>query len=387
MLHEPTRHPVLIAVVGATVALLTALAPVPAGAGPVGPLRAEDPVLRSRVVVDEGDPTTALSDARTAVAPHTLRPGATFPIRARIPWKPGVGARRPVVLQQRIGAAWTPVASGRVGSTRRWTVTRTAPRVPATLRFRVVARAFRGLPRYRSTTVRLRVVARPNATNGPAPSSTGQPSPPVRPSPTPATTPTVPPDGWDAPEVTSAEGAPGSPGAWSWFAAEQPRWCRSRTITWTYAPGASYPGSTEDVKRSFARVSGVSGLRFKYLGPPSAGTTPDLAVGWATGRAFPSPNTLGTAEMRYTVPSGAGTSRMVTGLVTFNLDQVWLPGIEPSAGQTSAGQVMQHEVMHAVGLGHVDDVTQLMNPYLSASAPRMGAGDRTGLGVMGQHAC
>jgi hypothetical protein len=48
------------------------------------------------------------------------------------------------------------------------------------------------------------------------------------------------------------------------------------------------------------------------------------------------------------------------------------------------GPVLLHELAHAVGLGHVEDTTQLMNPFASQSGPNTySAGDLTGLWQLG----
>jgi hypothetical protein len=50
---------------------------------------------------------------------------------------------------------------------------------------------------------------------------------------------------------------------------------------------------------------------------------------------------------------------------------------------TTDGEVLLHELAHAVGLGHVLDPTQVMYPHTTHSESQFGAGDRAGLAALG----
>ena len=53
----------------------------------------------------------------------------------------------------------------------------------------------------------------------------------------------------------------------------------------------------------------------------------------------------------------------------------------------SEGTLLLHELGHAVGLQHVYDSSQVMNPTITtASPPDYAAGDRTGLRLVGANA-
>jgi Matrixin len=56
-------------------------------------------------------------------------------------------------------------------------------------------------------------------------------------------------------------------------------------------------------------------------------------------------------------------------------------------GYARARAVVLHEVGHLVGLGHVDDPSQLMSPVLRSDLTEYAAGDRQGLAQLGQGAC
>ena len=59
-------------------------------------------------------------------------------------------------------------------------------------------------------------------------------------------------------------------------------------------------------------------------------------------------------------------------------------GANPPWSSIGPGPVLLHELAHAVGLDHVNDTTQLMNAFASASGPTTyGAGDLTGLWQVG----
>lgn len=56
-------------------------------------------------------------------------------------------------------------------------------------------------------------------------------------------------------------------------------------------------------------------------------------------------------------------------------------------GDPGWGAVLRHELGHLVGLDHLDDPTQLMNPVTSSAVHAYQDGDLTGLAILGQGEC
>ncbi len=76
----------------------------------------------------------------------------------------------------------------------------------------------------------------------------------------------------------------------------------------------------------------------------------------------------------------------VTGSVT--LDAADLTRMaESQDGRARARAVIQHEVAHLVGLGHVDDTAQLMFPTINSNITGFNDGDLVGLAALGRGAC
>ncbi|MCI2237948.1 hypothetical protein MO973_37820 [Paenibacillus sp. TRM 82003] len=144
-----------------------------------------------------------------------------------------------------------------------------------------------------------------------------------------------------------------SPSA-SWSAEERgadgepARWDPCRPVHHVVNPAGMPPGGEEVLASALERVSRATGLRFVL-----DGTTDE------TDRATPyDPQRWG--------------DRWAPALLRWDLSEeraVWL-----------------HELAHTVGLGHVEDAEQLMNPELTEVAG-FAAGDLTGLAALGTGPC
>ncbi|GAA3817487.1 matrixin family metalloprotease [Cellulomonas soli] len=88
----------------------------------------------------------------------------------------------------------------------------------------------------------------------------------------------------------------------------------------------------------------------------------------------------GSVPMRF----GDGPAVYVTGQVVLDAPAFTQAMAVPGGGPVARAIVL-HELAHVVGLGHVDDPAELMYPY--AGRADLGAGDLTGLALLGAGAC
>lgn len=159
-----------------------------------------------------------------------------------------------------------------------------------------------------------------------------------------------------------------------------------------------------EIRTALTRLSSATGLRFSYKGTtrtvPRTSTVARqdtelvIAVTTPKGTDFAIGNgVLGYGGYRYwewTTTSSTGTLRggaaIARGWVV--LDSAGLMGVAPGFGTgATRGNVVLHELGHAVGLDHVQDRDQLLYPTLTPRAPNgYAAGDRTGLQKVGRSA-
>lgn len=194
------------------------------------------------------------------------------------------------------------------------------------------------------------------------------------------------------------------------------RWNPCQTIT--YRVNAGLAGNTRarrlaainDVKRAFGRASAVSGMNFRYAGtttqiPTNTSsnawyarqTSAEIVVAWANqtvkgkksnllGRSSRGGYVAGTggyAFKYWKAGSAPWTGVSGRGFVVLNAAQnsKFRPGF--GSGSTR-GELLMHEIGHAVGLNHVSSTSQVMYPtILSRSTAAYSAGDRLGLQRLG----
>jgi len=150
------------------------------------------------------------------------------------------------------------------------------------------------------------------------------------------------------------------------------------TVKW-YWDSSGEPTNRSGMRAStpeaLAILAAETGLTFEETANPADAT---LTFRWGDFSQYP--NAAGT---------GGGNFRTQTGRVDFNANNWWTSNewngfglVRQPDGRyaTGNGWLIVHETMHALGLGHVDDPSEVMNPVLMTTA--LGAGDKDGLHTM-----
>lgn len=166
-------------------------------------------------------------------------------------------------------------------------------------------------------------------------------------------------------------------------------------------------GAEKLIHQAVASVSQATGLVFVNDGATNEPSSParrafqperygdrwaPLLFIWKTGQEQPtfdsSPGgktALGIGgSIAYTINDEA--SVYVTGEVQLNAASL-AETMGERGGPERVRSVIQHELAHVVGLGHIDDPAQLMTETTSDDVTDFGAGDRTGLARLGAGEC
>lgn len=181
----------------------------------------------------------------------------------------------------------------------------------------------------------------------------------------------------------------GRASSWSPLHASRPRFDPCRTITWKFNRNGGYATSLTDMKRTFSRLARATGLSFSYQGTtavvPGGGAT-DTSAALIVG--FASPTQVGALRGSVAGQGSAtwvtrdGRAEIVRGTLVLDRTARLRTGFA-ATGSPTWGQVMQHELAHALGLGHTSASNQLMHGVASSSNHRLGAGDLAGLRSIG----
>jgi hypothetical protein len=175
-----------------------------------------------------------------------------------------------------------------------------------------------------------------------------------------------------------------------------------RPVHYVLRPDSAPVGGEDIVREAVTRLGEVTGLRFVYDGPTDEPLRSDrpvfqpdrygdrwapVLIGWQTELENPALAEDIVGEAGSTpVSLGDGPRLYVTG--TVSLDATQLPGIlaEPG-GAATVRAIVLHELGHLVGLGHVEDATQLMYPEARRGVLDYSDGDLTGLARVGSGPC
>ncbi len=175
------------------------------------------------------------------------------------------------------------------------------------------------------------------------------------------------------------------------------RWDSCEPIGYRVNRKSARAGALRDVNGALRRVSEATGLRFRYRGGTGiiprqdAGNYPDdtdLVIAWAkpsqSALLGGGPMGVGGATWSYGFRNADGTpaSKIQSGFVVIDAAQQGRTPRGFGKGQTR-GELLMHELGHAIGLQHVNDRRQLMNPMMQPGRARWGAGDLAGLRALG----
>ena len=179
-----------------------------------------------------------------------------------------------------------------------------------------------------------------------------------------------------------------------------------RTIGYAVNPANAPAGYAADVAGAFSRLGAATGLVFvrradTAIVPGAKGQRPypadvQIVLAWAApGVSAYLPAGTGelarggaTWQLGYRDVHNGPASSIVAGYVVLDPGRHLAGGFGagPVYGlQGTEGQLLMHELGHAVGLAHpaIRDVTEVMSPVLTRKLAVWGAGDRTGLRLVG----
>lgn len=177
------------------------------------------------------------------------------------------------------------------------------------------------------------------------------------------------------------------------------RWDPCQPIRYVVQSGWMPHAGWRDLDEALRRLSAASGLRFVSEGETDELPSRDrpayqperygerwapVLIGWVPGES----TDIGLGDgvqgvsMAVAVP-GESAPHLVSAQVVLDASRRLASGFGPG---TTDGEVLLHELAHAVGLGHVLDPTQVMYPQATNSESQFGAGDRAGLAALGAQA-
>ena len=189
--------------------------------------------------------------------------------------------------------------------------------------------------------------------------------------------------------LTGVDGPPSTPPFTFPLAPSGPpvRWNPCQAIPYLVNLGGYDPSNRSVINEAVERLEAATGLPLIPAGdttfmPTSANPWPDggadhdivIALADEVQTDLVPGNIVGRADISF-------TSTILAASVVVDMGGV---AGHPDWSSTGTGPVLLHELGHAVGLGHVNNATQLMNAVASPSGPTTyAAGDLTGLWLVG----
>jgi hypothetical protein len=178
------------------------------------------------------------------------------------------------------------------------------------------------------------------------------------------------------------------------------RWDPCQPIHYVISGTEPFTGANQMLTQALTEAGTRSGLSFGYLGtstehpsPHRASYQPDrygrtwapVLVAWTDQGAVPSlsGNVIGLGGAAAAVVRG--NRRLVSGLLYFDAPELSLVALRAD-GYAEMRTVMLHEIGHLLGLGHVEDRSQVMYPSDGGQGD-YGAGDLRGLALAGSGTC
>jgi hypothetical protein len=177
-------------------------------------------------------------------------------------------------------------------------------------------------------------------------------------------------------------------------------WDPCQPIHFVVRPDGEIPGGRVTLDAALAEVSKDTGLFFMDDGattePPNSERDPyqpdrygqnwaPVLITWSNDTEYPglAGDVVGLAGP---IAIGGKNARIVSGEVVFDARDLSRVQASPE-GATYVYDVMLHELGHLVGLGHVDDPSQVMNPVSTRPLAGYGSGDLRGLAALGSGRC
>lgn len=176
------------------------------------------------------------------------------------------------------------------------------------------------------------------------------------------------------------------------------RWNACEPIHWVFNPNGAPLGAVDQLQIAIERVEAATGLSFAYDGEsdelPTRNRAPwqpdrydrerwaPVLISWRTPATTDAP--LTDADRAVAIPVAVGDQderAFVTAQVIFNRELAGTPGFDDR--RRSIGITMLHELLHVVGLQHVDDAGEIMFPFPVFGDADFGPGDLAGMREVG----